>query len=657
MSKGFLGLILLTGVFGLLALCVLLFLPMLLESSMFRPKLEQWVSSGVGRPVLIQGPVQISLVPAIRLRLSRLHVPSSDGSPEKDLMSVESVEMESAWGHILRNGLKPVSISLHGLHLVTEMNREKALGWLQAPGRNNKQQGSDAPHTDRANHLRLRVPRLGLLCGLGLRISEAELVLMDSSKKTQGKITGISLSIGKPSSEGSQAIKAQGNFQGHPFLIEGFLQEQKETQTADRRLLIELSALAGGKLRGSMKGHISAREQSPEAHFEVHVEPFPLQALLMAVGHNPKGSFLESWNQVSFQGNLLLSKGSFELSQAVLQADDLIFRLSMAAAKGTQPALVVNLETEELDLGWFFEASADSKAKKRSPPAERPGPKEQPRVSAAPEAPGMPLFPLAGSAKIHKVLLRSQPLEGLQVSYRFWEGVLELEEIRVGLQGGELWGRGSVDFHTLKPHVHFYLNTRDVQVGPVLQRLAGTVFLEGRMESRWDLEGPWEGDLDQAAVSWKGQADILLKDGNINGVDLAKVSRSLGLAGNKEKKHDARAKTHFSRLEAHLVLEDGSVKVSKATMQNKDLRILAAGRADLIERSLDFRLEPELGFHEEDQKEASLVVPFWVEGSFSHPKFHPDLAGIKKKGEGKLHLSLPSAKDLKEVLRNLLKGR
>lgn len=655
MSRGVSWLILLTALCAFVALCLIVLLPMLVQSSIMRPELERWVSRGVGRSVSIQGPVRVSVVPAIKVTLSGLRVPATQGSPEKELVRVDSLEMEATWGHILRNGLRPRSLSVQGLHLVTQRDLEKNMDWIRSLGKGKEQQGPGAPHSEKHVSLKFGVPILGFLSGVGVQVSQAELVVMNRAHQKKGEIKAMSLSIGEPSTDGSQPVKAQGNVQGHPFLLQGSLKAASEEETPGRLLLVELEGQVGGKLRGSLKGRVRSLERDPEAHLQVHVDPFPLQPLLMAVGHDPRGSLLGRWSQVSFQGDVVITQGSLEIAQAELKLDESLINFSMAAGKGSGQALVLNLETEELDLNVFSQTSAHPKPKKRTPGAPSLKPKEHFEAFSGQGLPPVPSFPLAGSARIHKVALKSQAFEDLRVSYKLLGRVMELEEIRVGLEGGELWGSGSLNFHPTQPYVHLDLKTRNVQVGPVLQRLGRTVFLEGKMDSTWQLEGPWEGDLDRAALTWKGQADILIRDGSLNGVDLAKVSRSLGLAGDKREKQKAR--TPFSSLEAHVGLEDGSLKVSKASMQNKDLRILAAGRADLLEKSLDFRLEPELGAREEAQEGAVLVVPFWVNGSFSHPKFHPDLAGIRKRGEGKLHLSLPPAKDLKELFRNLLKGR
>lgn len=648
--------VVLAALCGVLAISILVFIPMLLESSIFRQQLEQWVSRSLGRPVLIEGPVSISVLPAPKLRLSGLHVPAPDGSTVKDLLRIDSLEAQARFGQILHVGLKPSIVAIQGLHLVLEMDREEGdFSSVQSPSKGTRPEGSDIAQPHRTSRLGIGIPFLASLPGTQLGISEADLLWVDQHNQRLAHMRNVSLQLTEPSSDGSQSIKAQGDLQGHGFSMEGSLKTRKEKGSADKIMLLELVCQVGGRLRGSLRGRVQTVEHSPEAHLQVNVEPFPLQPVLLAMGMGSAGGLLKSWNQVSFRGDLLFSKGSFQVQQGELRADELLIRLSMAWAKETYPFLELNLETEELELN--ISQSRPSASKEKSTTSAR-GHREHSKARAPSLSQAMFFFPLKGSAKIHRVLLRSQPMEELQASYKFSDGVLELEEIRARLEGGELWGSGFVELDDSQPpYMRLDLSTRSVQVGPLLKRLGNTSFLEGEVSGSWYLEGPWEGDLDRAALNWRGEAELLITEGSINGVDLARISRSLGLGGSKEQKHGTPPRTPFSRLETHLGLADGLLKVSKASMQNQDLKVMAAGQANLWERSLDFRLEPELGSQKEGQQGASLVVPFWVDGGFSHPKFHPDLAGIRKKGEGKLHLSLPSGKDLKETLRNLLKAR
>jgi AsmA protein len=80
------------------------------------------------------------------------------------------------------------------------------------------------------------------------------------------------------------------------------------------------------------------------------------------------------------------------------------------------------------------------------------------------------------------------------------------------------------------------------------------------------------------------------------------------------------------------------------------IRVIAAGDANLVEETLDFRVE------------SGLMVPVLVSGTFSKPKFTPDLAGMAKKqleetilGSGQDQPKLDK-ENLEETAKGLLKG-
>jgi AsmA protein len=79
--------------------------------------------------------------------------------------------------------------------------------------------------------------------------------------------------------------------------------------------------------------------------------------------------------------------------------------------------------------------------------------------------------------------------------------------------------------------------------------------------------------------------------------------------------------------------------------------VLAAGKADLVKETLDFRVEPKfvatLKGQQDKTERGGVTVPVLVTGSFSSPKFRPDLEGMLQQ---KLEEGLPESSDLKKML-------
>jgi AsmA protein len=70
-------------------------------------------------------------------------------------------------------------------------------------------------------------------------------------------------------------------------------------------------------------------------------------------------------------------------------------------------------------------------------------------------------------------------------------------------------------------------------------------------------------------------------------------------------------------------------------MNSPLLRVLATGKANLVDESLDFRVETKVVGTLKGQGDAKeregITVPILVTGTFNSPKFAPDMKGIAEK--------------------------
>jgi AsmA protein len=93
-------------------------------------------------------------------------------------------------------------------------------------------------------------------------------------------------------------------------------------------------------------------------------------------------------------------------------------------------------------------------------------------------------------------------------------------------------------------------------------------------------------------------------------------------------------RTDFSELTLPFTLQNGVFHTSDAAMKSPLLRLSAAGSADLVKETLDFRVDPKLVSTikgQGDEKDRSgLGVPIVVTGSFDQPIFLPDVEAMAK---------------------------
>jgi AsmA protein len=163
-----------------------------------------------------------------------------------------------------------------------------------------------------------------------------------------------------------------------------------------------------------------------------------------------------------------------------------------------------------------------------------------------------------------------------------------------------------------------------------------------------------------------GNGQIRFNDGAIIGIDLAGMIRNVKAAFGLEQKPAQRPRTDFAELNAPFSIKQGLVHTPQTSLKSPLVRVIAAGDANLVKETLDFRVEPKVvatikGQGDAEQR-SGLMVPVLVSGTFSDPQFAPDLAGMAKKQleqtilgseEGK---QLGDKEGLEETVKGVLKG-
>ena len=162
---------------------------------------------------------------------------------------------------------------------------------------------------------------------------------------------------------------------------------------------------------------------------------------------------------------------------------------------------------------------------------------------------------------------------------------------------------------------------------------------------------------------------LKFNDGAILGIDLAAMVRNVGSAFGLAEKGDARPKTDFTELNIPYTIKKGAVNTPQSSLKSPFIRVIATGTADLVKETLDFRVEPKAiasikGQGDEAQR-SGVMVPVLVSGTFTSPKFRPDLSAAAKQEiekqifeskEGKKLLEKEELKPFEKTAKDALKG-
>jgi AsmA protein len=153
------------------------------------------------------------------------------------------------------------------------------------------------------------------------------------------------------------------------------------------------------------------------------------------------------------------------------------------------------------------------------------------------------------------------------------------------------------------------------------------------------IEARGKGASLRAVMSTLGGAvDVLVQDGEIRNLNVAKMIRTLGANVIKGWQADKDEKTDMSALSALFRIENGKAATDNLRLLGPLVRVTGAGTVDLGAKTLNFRLDPKLVLSLEGQgganEPAGFGVPIVAEGTWGEPRIYPDMSGILDDPQG-----------------------
>jgi AsmA protein len=156
-----------------------------------------------------------------------------------------------------------------------------------------------------------------------------------------------------------------------------------------------------------------------------------------------------------------------------------------------------------------------------------------------------------------------------------------------------------------------------VQLRPLLTQFAGQDRLEGTGNASLQFLGAGN-DMATIMRSLEGQGDLSFGAGAILGLDLAGMIRNLDASYRGEG-----AQTVYDSITANFAIAGGVLTNDDLLLDAPWGEVRGAGRVDLGNRTLDYRVIP--GVMRDDAGQAAVAVPVLIDGSWSSPRFRPDL--------------------------------
>lgn len=641
--------------FGLAALLALLVLAIAIIAATFnpndyKPTLIKLVHDKTQRTLSIPGDIKLMFFPRIGADLGKIAISERNG--EKVFASTEHARVSVALLPLFSKQVVVDRVLVDGLAVNLHRYKDNSTNYddLLPKG----EAGAKAPAAtgpDKAQAVKLD---LG-----GIAITNASLGLTDDAKQSKFSVAKLKLSTG-PIANGKKSkfelsaevkgdkpqlaldVNVKSNFtldlEQQRYLLDGFTAGLTGAAMDISNLQVKLSApsfelspkafktpalsldasLTQGtrtttaKLSGALSGDLDAKL------FE-----FNGLSLELALP-NPAGGTLA----LNAKG-----KASVNLAREAVQAalagklDSTSFDAKAGLTKFAQPAYTFDIALGDIDADRYM--AKDEQAAKAAPAA---GPEQPIDLSA------LKTLDAKGSLKIASLKIANMRAADIRLELRAAGGKVDVSPLSASLYGGSLAGALSANASS-PPRFAARQTLRNIQIGPLLKDAIAKEPVNGKGDVALDLSATGA-TVSQLKKGLNGTASLALKDGAINGINLAAALRDakakvgLGQATPQQGTASAQDKTDFTELGASFKIANGVAHNDDLSAKTPLFRLGGSGDINIGESSLDYTAKatvvstlqgqggPEL------QELKGLTVPVRLYGPFTAIRWKIDFGGM-----------------------------
>ena len=611
-----------------LVIALLLIVPQFVDIQKYKPDIEKQVEQAAGRPFSIGGDLRLSLFPSAVIGLSDVHLGNPPGYKEKDLLYIKSFDVEVKLFPLISKDVQVKRFVVDGLRLNAEKNKQGRGNW-EGIGKT-PDKAPPAPPKDVTRKpeekKEVGIPLKALEVG-EFAVKNASFLYLDQGTGEKKEISGLTLTLQEVSLERPIRLMLTALVDNQPLSVEGILGPVGK-DFANAKVPLDLTLKAFKELSVSLKGNVVVPTQqfdlglqvpsfSPRKVFSAMGKPFPVAT------RDP-----EALTRVALKASLKGSPDRVALSQGLLDLDESKLNFSLNAKEFSKPDLAFDLNLDKINVDRYL------------PPPQPKGEAKEEKPKSGPAAPKKtdyaPLRKMVvnGTVKIGMLTAMGAKLEDVNLKVTGKNGIFNVDPLTAKAYQGGMSAKSALDVRQDAPKTNVDFQTKGVQAGPLLRDVLKKDLLEGTLNA--DASIQMEGDEPEAIKkTLDGKGQFLFADGAIKGIDLAGMARNVKAAFGLAKEGEQKPRTDFSELNAPFTITKGLVNTTGTTMNSPLLRVQATGKANLVDESLDFRIEPKvvgtLKGQGDTKEREGMMVPILVTGTFSSPSFAPDLKGVREK--------------------------
>jgi AsmA protein len=405
---------------------------------------------------------------------------------------------------------------------------------------------------------------------------------------------------------------------------------------------LELAGLdadaAGARITGSLTG--AEILDAPKLKGSIKLDPLSLREWLPKLGIDaPQTTDPNVLKQLSFAGNVQLTKSSAEVGDIVMKLDDTTMRGMLGVADFAAKALRFDLNVDRIDADRYL-----------------PPPPEKPAAEDAQEPPTeIPVDMLRklnarGQLSIGEAIFAGIKFTKLRLGVNAREGKARFYPSEASMYGGQYRGDIGIDSTGKVARVTLDEHVSGVDFAPLFKDMFETERVSGKGSANIKLAGSGR-TTDDVIKTLDGTVDFKVADGALEGADLwYEIRRARALLKQQAipERPSGPPRTPFTALTGTGTMNDGVMKNDDLNVAMQYLKVTGQGAVDLPKNSLDYRLVaavlkiPREGADAAQMQDlVDAQIPVKVSGALTDPKVRPDLESylkgeVKKKVEEKI---------------------
>ena len=677
-------LIVLAGLVGLLVIAAIGLL-LFFDPNDYRDEIAAEVEKATGRELTIEGDLSLSVFPWLAVEVGRTRLANAPGFGDEPFASFERAELSvRLLPLILRRELAVGTATLDSLVLNLEVAESGRTNWddLAAAG----EEEPAAPEGEEAGLTQLDIE--------GVEVQNATIHYSDAQANTAYTVNGLSLNTGRIAGGSPFDFEAEFDFAAEPgelgghlalagtatvgeelarFALENFEASGQLTGIAEQPAEFALSAPAvtidtneervapGAVELTFLDVHAVADIEpfsyagTPQPKASLSVQPFSLKGLLQALGSEPPVTAdPAALTRVALEAQAAVGEEAITLTSLALQLDDTTLNGNLSWPMTEEGVIRFDLAADSIDLDRYMAPGGT--------PAEAESASNTDQIEIPVEM--IRAFEAIGSAKLDRATLADMEFRNLEAGVNNVGGKLRLHPLRAELFQGTYQGDVRIDASGRVPSISVDEKIEGVSLTPLAlamfeqENISGTIAGSFQLSGRGANVGEIKSDLD-------GKMTFQLADGAWEGTDVWYQLRAARALFRKEPppEREGPPRTEFSSVVATGTVEDGLFRNDDLLAELPFLRLTGQGNVDLVEATVDYRLQARVLERPEFVDAASdaeledfteAVIPVLVSGPLASPRIRPDIEGMLK---SRVEEEVEKKKDeLKDRLLNELFG-